>query len=128
MLLRKPHDLNGQINSVFIRPFAGFRKLFRRNSTIQMAKPCGVNHVATGVDGNSHQPGLFAAVPAKGGKCAVGLDKGFLYRVLGQRGIVQLDIAQAKQIGLVLFNQSDEPLPGVFICDDRHVRITSYTL
>ena len=22
----------------------------------------------------------------------------------------------------------DEPLPGVFICDDRHVRITSYTL
>ena len=39
-----------------------------------------------------------------------------------------MDIAQAKQIGLVLFNQSDEPLPGVFICDDRHVRITSYTL
>ena len=79
-----------------------------------MAKPCGVNHVATGVDGNSHQPCLFAAVPAKTGNEAVGLDKGFLYRVLGQRGIVQLDIAQAKQIGLVLFNQSDEPLPGRF--------------
>ena len=34
--------------------------------------------------------------------------------------------------GSVIFSRfpvkSDEPLPGVFICDDRHVRITSYTL
>ena len=93
-----------------------------------MAEPRRTKHVAADVDRDVHQPRFFAAIAPKSGHGPIGLEIGFLHGVFGQRRIVQLDIADAEQVGLLLPDQSGKALFRAFIRGNLHRRFTSLHL
>ena len=79
-----------------------------------MAEPRGAQLIPTGVDGDGDEPRLGIFALAQGVQALVGLEEDLLRGVLGQRPILQNDIAKAQNVVAVGLHQLGEPF--ILLC------------
>ena len=79
-----------------------------------MAEPRGAQLIPAGVDGDGDEPRLGIFALAQGVQALVGLEEDLLRGVLGQRPILQNDIAKAQNVVAVGLHQLGEPF--ILLC------------